>query len=171
MLRADLVVNNLVGHACTTGEVRVGSDGTPWRPLVHVEDIAVAYLAGLGAPRERIHNQAFNVGMSAENYQVREVAELVADVVPGSRVVYAEGGGPDPRCYRVNCEKIAEALPAFRPKWNLRRGIEELHESFRRIGLSQEEFLGTRYLRVGRVKQLLEERMLDSELRWVRPRP
>jgi len=171
MLRADLVVNNLVGHACTTGEVRVGSDGTPWRPLVHVEDIAVAYLAGLGAPRERIHNQAFNVGMSAENYQVREVAELVADVVPGSRVVYAEGGGPDPRCYRVNCEKIAEALPAFRPKWNLRRGIEELHESFGRIGLTQEEFLGTRYLRTRRVKQLLEERRLDSELRWALPRP
>ncbi len=171
MLRADLVVNNLVGYACTTGEVRVGSDGTPWRPLVHVADIARAYLAVLGAPRERIHNQAFNVGMSAENYQVREVAEFVAEVVSGSRVVYAEGGGPDPRCYRVSCEKIAEALPEFRPVWNLRRGIEELHESFGRIGLTQEEFLGTRYLRTRRVKQLLEERRLDAELRWARPRP
>jgi len=170
MLRADLVVNNLVGYACTTGEVRVGSDGTPWRPLVHVADIARAYLAVLGAPRERIHNQAFNVGMSVENYQVREVAEFVAEVVPGSRVVYVEGGGPDPRCYRVNCEKIADALPEFRPTWNLRRGIEELHESFGRIGLTQEEFLGTRYLRTGRVKQLLQERRLDAELRWARPR-
>lgn len=169
MLRADLVVNNLVGYACTTGEVRIGSDGTPWRPLVHVEDIAAAYLAGLDAPRERIHDQAFNVGLSAENYQVREVAAIVAEVVPGSRVRYAEGGGPDPRCYRVNCEKIAEALPGFRPKWNLRHGIEQLYESFRRVGLTREEFLGTRYLRTRRVKQLLEEQRLDSEMRWVRP--
>ncbi len=169
MLRADLVVNNLVGHAWTTGEVRVGSDGTPWRPLVHVEDIAAAYLAGLGAPLDRIHNQAFNVGLSAENYQIRDVAAMVAEVVPGSRIVYAEGGGPDPRCYRVNCDKIAEALPEFRPRWNVRRGIEELFEGFRRVGLTREEFLGIRYLRTRRVKQLLLDGRLDAELHWVRP--
>lgn len=168
MLRVDLVVNNLVGYAFTTGEVRVGSDGTPWRPLVHVEDLAAAYLAGLRAPRERIHDQAFNVGMSAENYQIRDLATMVADVVPGSRVVYAEGGGPDPRSYRVSCEKIVEALPDFRPEWNVRRGIEQLYQSFRQLGLTREAFLGTRYLRTGRVRQLLDERQLDSELRWVR---
>ncbi|HEX7023893.1 MAG TPA: NAD-dependent epimerase/dehydratase family protein, partial [Gemmatimonadales bacterium] len=171
MLRADLVVNNLTGYAATTGEVRIGSDGTPWRPLVHVEDIAAAYLAGLEVPRERIHDQAFNVGISSENYQIRDVAAIVAEVVPGSRVTYAEGGGPDPRSYRVSCEKIAELLPEFVPKWRLRRGIEQLYESFRDAGLSREEFLGTRYLRTRRVRQLLEERKLDPELRWVGPPP
>lgn len=169
MLRADLVVNNLVGYACTTGEVRIGSDGTPWRPLVHVEDIAAAYVAGLDAPRERIHDQAFNVGVSSENYQIREVAAIVAEVVPGARVTYADGGGPDPRCYRVSCEKIAQALPDFRPKWNLRQGIEQLYEGYLQVGLTREEFLGSRYLRIRRITQLLDEHRLDAELHWLRP--
>jgi len=167
MLRADLVVNNLVGHACTTGEVLIESDGTPWRPLVHVEDVATAYLATLAAPREAIHAEAFNVGLSTENYQIRSVATLVAEVVPGSMVRYAEGGGPDPRCYRVDCGKLARALPDFQPRWNLRRGVEQLYESFKRTGLTREELLGTRYLRIRRIRQLLGEGVLDPEPRWV----
>jgi nucleoside-diphosphate-sugar epimerase/glycosyltransferase involved in cell wall biosynthesis len=171
MLRADLVVNNLVGWACTTGEVRIGSDGTPWRPLVHVDDIAAAYLAGLDAPRERIHDQAFNVGLSSENYQIRDIAAIVAEVVPGSRVSYAEGGGPDPRCYRVNCDKLVAALPGYHPQWNLRSGIAQLYQSYCQIGLSREEFLGTRYQRIGRIRQLQDTKRLDPELRWIRRRP
>jgi len=167
MLRVDLVLNNLVGYACTTGEVRIGSDGTPWRPLVHVEDIAAAFLAGLEAPRERIHNQAFNVGRSADNYQIRDVAAIVAEVVPRSTVHYAEGGGPDLRSYRVDCEKLARALPEFRPRWELRSGVEQLFESFRRAGLTLEDFLGSRYLRVKHVQRLVKEKRLDAELRWV----
>ena len=166
MLRVDLVVNNLVGYACTTREVRIGSDGTPWRPLVHVEDIAAAFLAGLEAPRERIHNQAFNVGRSADNYQIRDLAAVVAEVVPRSTVRYAEGGGPDPRSYRVDCEKISRVLPEFRPRWELRSGIEQLFESFRRVGLTRDDFLGGRYLRIKHVQRLVKERRLDAELRW-----
>jgi nucleoside-diphosphate-sugar epimerase len=110
-LRADIVVNNLVGRAFTTGQIRIESDGTPWRPLVHIEDISRAFLAVLEAPRAAIHNQSFNVGQSSENYRISEIAEMVLAVVPGSRVTYADGGGPDPRCYRVDCSKIAAALP------------------------------------------------------------
>ena len=114
-LRADIVVNNLVGVAYTTGEVLIQSDGTPWRPLVHVQDISRAFLAVLEAPREAVHNQAFNVGSSYENYQVRDIAAMVQEVVPGCSVEYMEGGGPDPRCYRVNCDKLT-ATPARRSR-------------------------------------------------------
>jgi nucleoside-diphosphate-sugar epimerase len=110
-LRVDVVVNNLVGYAQTTGEILIQSDGTPWRPLVHVEDIAGAFLAVLPPPRELVHNEAFNVGASAENYRVRDLAEIVADVVPGARASFADGGGPDKRSYQVDCSKIARALP------------------------------------------------------------
>ena len=171
MLRADLVVNNLVGYGCTTGEVRIGSDGTPWRPLVHVEDIAAAYLAGLEVPREGIHNLPLNVGVSSENWQIREIAEVVAEVVPGSRIAYAEGGGPDARSYRVDCSRIREALPSFAPQWTLRRGVEQLYESFRRLGLTSEQFLGTQYLRTRRIRELLDQRRLDPALRWTTPSP
>ena len=110
-LRADIVVNNLVGVAFTTGEVVIQSDGTPWRPLVHIEDISRAFLAVLEAPREAIHNQAFNIGSTEENYQIRDVADMVREVVPGCTVRYIEGGGPDPRCYRVNCDKVSLRFP------------------------------------------------------------
>jgi nucleoside-diphosphate-sugar epimerase len=165
-LRADIVVNSLVGYAYTTGEVLIQSDGTPWRPLVHVEDIAQAFLAVLHAPRDKVHNQAFNVGRTAENYRIREVADLVREVVPKSKVHYAPGGGPDLRCYRVDCEKIARLLPEFRPQWTVRRGVEQLYDAYRRHGLTGEEFLGTKYLRIKRIKQLQSEGRLDSSLRW-----
>ena len=165
-LRADVVVNNLVGVAYTTGDVLIQSDGTPWRPLVHIEDIARAFLAVLHAPRAAVHNQAFNVGRTEENYRVRDLAEMVQDVVPGSHVRYAEGGGPDPRCYRVDCSKLARALPEFQPQWTVRAGMEELRAAFDRHHLTREEFLGGRYMRIKQILKLQAEGRLDASLRW-----
>jgi nucleoside-diphosphate-sugar epimerase len=165
-LRADLVVNNLVGFAYTTGEVLISSDGTPWRPLVHVEDICRAFLAVLHAPREFVHNEAFNVGRTEENYQIRDVAEMVQDVVSGAKIKYAEGGGPDPRCYRVDCGKLARTLPEFKPQWSVRHGIEQLYKSYKTQGLTINEFLGTRYTRIKHIKRLQDEGRLDTNLRW-----
>jgi nucleoside-diphosphate-sugar epimerase len=169
-LRADLVVNNLVGFAYTTGEVLIASDGTPWRPLVHVEDICRAFLAILHAPRELVHKQAFNVGRTEENYQIREIAAMVEEIVPGSRVKYAEGGGPDLRCYRVNCDKIARTLPEFRPQWSVRRGIEQLYSSFKKHSLTLEEFTGSRYIRIKHLRSLLTIGRLDPALKWLQPK-
>jgi len=165
-LRADVVVNNLVGYAHTTGEILIQSDGTPWRPLVHVEDISRAFLAVLDAPRELVHDQAFNVGASAENYRIRDLADIVEDVVPGARASFAEGGGPDARSYRVDCSKIGRALPGFETRWTVRRGVEQLQEAYGRHGLTLDEFLGPRYLRIKRVRELQDAGRLDDELRW-----
>ena len=164
-LRVDVVVNNLVGYAHTTGEVLIQSDGTPWRPLVHVDDIATAFIDALGAPRELVHDEAFNVGSSAENYRIRQLAEIVEEVVPGSSASFAEGGGPDKRSYQVDCSKIARVL-GYEPRWTVRRGVEELSEAYRRNGLDLEEFTGTRYLRINRVRELQESGRIDDDLRW-----
>jgi len=166
-LRADVVVNNLAGIAYTTGEVFIQSDGTPWRPLVHVEDISRAFLAALAAPREIVHNEAFNVGSTQENYQIRDVADIVREAVVGCSVRYADDGGPDPRCYRVNCDKIAAVLPGFRTEWTVRRGVEELCESFKRVGLTREMF--SDYVRLTRIQALQRENRLDATLRWRAP--
>jgi nucleoside-diphosphate-sugar epimerase len=167
-LRADIVVNSLVGYAFTTGEIRIESDGTPWRPLVHIEDISRAFLAALEAPRETVHNQAFNVGHSAENYRISEVANMVLAVVPGSRVTYAPGGGPDPRCYRVDCSKITRLLPTFRTRWTVPTGVRELYEAYRAHGLTYEEFIGSRsrYLRIKHIQRLQQSGRLNLDLRW-----
>jgi nucleoside-diphosphate-sugar epimerase len=165
-LRADVVVNNLVAVAFTTGEVLIQSDGSPWRPLVHIEDISRAFLSVLHAPRELVHNQAFNVGLSEENYRVRDLGALVEQVVPGSKVRYAEGGGPDPRCYRVDCGKIARTLPDYRPQWTVRRGMEQLRDAFAAYGLTREDLAGDRYFRIKRIRKLQSEGLLDSSLRW-----
>ena len=165
-LRADVVVNNLVGIAYTTGEVLIQSDGTPWRPLVHIEDIARAFLAVLHAPRELVHNEAFNVGRSEENYRVRDLGALVEQVVPGSKVRYAEGGGPDPRCYRVDCSKIKRVLPEFQPQWTVRKGMEQLRDAFEANGLTREELLGDRYFRIKRLRALQAGGRIDESLRW-----
>lgn len=167
-LRVDIVVNNLVGYAFTSGEVLIKSDGTPWRPLVHIEDISRAFLAVLESPRERIHNQAFNVGRPGENYQVRQIAEMVEGVVPGSSVSYAEGASPDTRNYRVDFTKISSCLQEFQPSWTVREGIEELFQAYREHGLTLEEFLGARYLRIKRIGELRAAGALDAELRWTR---
>ena len=169
-LRGDVVVNNLVAAAYTTGEVSVQSDGTPWRPLVHIEDISRAFLAILEAPRSLIHNQAFNVGRTQENYQVRDLATMVSEVVPGSKVSYAVGGGPDPRCYRVNCDKIAKTLPAFQPQWTVRKGMEELYAAMKKYGMTRQDFLGTRYQRIKTIQKLMSDGLLDGDLRWSEPK-
>ncbi len=167
-LRFDLVLNNLVAWAFTTGRVYLKSDGMAWRPIVHVEDIARAFVAILHAPRELVHNEVFNVGRTEENYRIRELAEIVAKTVPGSRIEYAEGAGADRRCYRVESSKLAQTLPEFKPQWNARRGAEELYAAFQNVGLTLEEFEGARYKRVAHIKQLLSIGRLDDTLR-VRP--
>ncbi len=165
-LRGDLVVNNLVGYAYTTGDVLIKSDGMPWRPLVHIEDIARAFVAVLEAPRELVHNEAFNVGITSENYRVRDVAEMVADVVAGSKVTYAGDASPDARNYRVDCEKIRSRLPAFQPTWTVRKGIEQVHEAYSRHGTSKEEFLSSQFIRLKRIRELQTQGALDEMLRW-----
>jgi nucleoside-diphosphate-sugar epimerase len=167
-LRADLVINNLVGYAYTTGEVLIKSDGSPWRPLVHIEDISRAFIAVVEAPRDLVHNQAFNVGSSTENYRVRELADMVAEVVAGSRVTYAPGAQPDKRNYRVNCDHIRRVLPSFRTEWTVRKGMEELLDAYQRNSLSEAEFLSSRYLRIKHVRELQESGRLDGSLRWTR---
>ena len=165
-LRADVVVNNLVGIAFTTGEVLIQSDGSPWRPLVHIEDITRAFLAVLHAPRELVHNQAFNVGRSEENYRVRDLADMVQQVIPGSTVRYAEGGGPDPRCYRVDCGKLMRTLPEYQPQWTVRRGMEQLRDAFDRHHLTREQFFGDSFFRIKRILALQEAGRLDESMRW-----
>ena len=165
-MRFDLVVNNLVAWAFTTGRVFIKSDGSPWRPLVHIEDISRAFLAVLEAPREKVHNQAFNVGRNVENYRVREVAEMVREVVPGCRIEYAEGAQPDKRNYRADFSKFARTFPERPLVWSVRKGVEELYASYRRFGFSQAEFEGPKYKRIDHIKMLLQEGRLDARLRW-----
>jgi nucleoside-diphosphate-sugar epimerase len=162
----DLVLNNLVAWAYAVGRVYIKSDGSPWRPTVHIEDISCAFLAALTAPRDVIHNQAFNVGQSEENYTVRELAEIVRNVVVGSRVEYAEAGRPDPRSYRVDFNKIRSQLPAFRPKWNVRQGAEQLYSSYRIARVLVEDFEGPRFKRVDHIKRLIATGEIDAGLRW-----
>ncbi len=165
-LRFDLVLNNLVAWAYAQGRVHIKSDGTPWRPIVHVEDIARAFLAVLAGPRDVVHNQAFNVGQTEENYRVRELATIVQEVVPGSRIEYAKDGGPDPRCYRVDFGKIHRALPEFKPRWNARRGAEELYAAYQVAGLVIDDCEGPRFKRIDHLKQLLATHRVDATLRW-----
>jgi nucleoside-diphosphate-sugar epimerase len=165
-LRVDIMVNNLVGYAVTTGEVLIKSDGSPWRPLVHVEDICRAFLATLQADRQRTHNQAFNVGLSDENFRVREVADMVEAVVTGSRVQFAGGASADARDYRVDFAKIQSVLPEFQPRWTVRKGVEELYEAYQRFGMTADEFLGGRYVRLAEIKRLQGQARLNDQLRW-----
>ena len=167
-LRADLVVSNLVGYALTTGEIFVKSDGTPWRPLVHIEDISRAYMALLQSPRELVHNQAFNVGRTQENYQIRDLVQMVAEAIPGTVVRYAEDAGPDLRCYQVNCQKLETQIPGYQPKWTVRAGVEEVRDAYIRNETTKEDFLGPKFLRIRTIKQLQEQGLLNEDLRWVR---
>lgn len=165
-LRADIVVNNLVGHALTTGKVMMTSDGSPWRPLVHIRDIARGVIAALTAPIDAVRGQAFNIGRTAENFRVRQVAEMVAEVVPGSKATFAEGASPDARNYRVDFSKAENALPGYTPEWTLRRGIEELYEAYKRHGMTEAEFMGPRYYRLKVIKDRIARGELDPSLRW-----
>ena len=165
-LRCDIVLNNLTAFAVATGKVLIRSDGTPWRPIVHVEDICRAFIAALEAPRERVYRQAFNVGRTEENYRVRELAEIVRNTVPGCQIEFAGGASPDPRNYRVDCSKIARELPDFKPAWTAREGARQLYEAFRDAGIKVEDFEGHRYRRVGQIKRLQAESRLKPDLRW-----
>jgi nucleoside-diphosphate-sugar epimerase len=167
-LRGDLVVNNLVGHAFTTGKVLIKSDGKPWRPLVHIEDIARAFVAVLEAPREAVHNEAFNVGRTSENYRVSELADMVAEVVPDSKVEYAPGASPDIRNYRVTCDKLAAHCPAYTPQWTVRKGIEEVYDAYTRHQLTSEQFLSSQFIRLKHIKELQQKGLLDETLSWRR---
>lgn len=165
-LRLDLVVNDLVASAYATGEVLIRSDGTPWRPLVHVEDAASAVAAALEAPSDAIHNEAFNIGRTTQNFQIREVAQIVMAAVAGSRVAYAEDGGPDERCYRVDFSKAENALPGYRPTWTVEDGVAQLVDAYQRNGLTAEQLTGSRFVRLRRIRELREAGRLDGSLRW-----
>jgi nucleoside-diphosphate-sugar epimerase len=164
-LRADLVVNNLVGYAFTTGEVLMKSDGSPWRPLVHVEDLCRAFEAVLTAPREIIHDQAFNVGRTTENYRIREVAEIVRSVVPSCRLSFAEGASPDSRNYRVNFEKIEKTLPGYVPQWTVPDGARQLYEAYRDMALTEEQFMSDSFYRIKTIIARRNAGSLDANLR------
>jgi nucleoside-diphosphate-sugar epimerase len=168
-MRFDIVLNNLVAWAVTTGQIRLKSDGTPWRPIVHIEDISRAFIAVLEAPMEAVNNQAFNVGQTAHNYRIRDLAEIVAGVVPGCDISFAADAGPDSRNYRVSCEKIHRVLPAFRPQWDAKKGAEQLFASYRSRELTLEDFEGPRYQRIAHIKKLLAEEILSPNLRVCAP--
>jgi len=166
-IRFDLVLNNLVAWALTSGRVYMKSDGTPWRPIVHIEDISRAFLAVLGAPREIVHNQAFNVGQSTENYRIREIAEIVKDTVPGCAIEFAADAGPDLRCYRADFGKINRLIPGFKPQWNARKGAQQLYEAYKELGLKVDDFEGPRFKRIDQIKTLMSEQLLGDDLRWI----
>ncbi len=165
-LRFDLVVNNLTAWACTAGLIYLKSDGAAWRPIVHVEDIARAYVAVLEGPIEAVHNGRFNIGSTTENYRVRDIARLVEQVVPNCRLEYAEGANADARNYRVDCNSIACSLEAFKPQWTARRGIEQLFAVYQSVELSKDDFEGPRFKRIAHIQQLVQQQRLDSTLRW-----
>lgn len=164
-IRFDIVLNNLVAWAVTTGKIYLKSDGSPWRPIVHIEDISRAFIAALEAPEDLVRNQAFNVGQTGHNYRIRDIAEIVADVVPGCRLEFAPGASPDTRSYRVNFDKIARVLPAFRPQYDARRGAEQLYAAYRQSNLTLEEFEGPRYQRISHIQKLIAEGILAEDLR------
>jgi nucleoside-diphosphate-sugar epimerase len=164
-LRFDIVLNNLVAHAVTTGRIYLKSDGSPWRPIVHIEDICRAFIAATEAPEERVRNQAFNVGQTAHNYRIRELAEIVASVVPNCEIGFAPDAGPDKRSYRVSFEKIKRTLPGFKPQWDARKGAEQLYAAYRASQVTLEEFEGPRYQRIAHIRNLLSEGILMPDLR------
>jgi nucleoside-diphosphate-sugar epimerase len=170
-LRFDIVINNLVAYAYATGRVYLMSDGTPWRPVIHIADISRAFLAVLAAPRAVVHNQAFNVGRNNQNYRVSELAEIVREVVPDCRIEYAPEAGPDKRTYRVDFGKIERELPGFQPEWDARRGAEELYAAYKATGLKQSDFEGPRYRRIDHLKELLGSGRLGQDLRWPSAQP
>ena len=167
-LRCDIVLNNLTAYAVATGRALIKSDGTPWRPIVHVEDICRAFAAALRAPRSAVHKQAFNVARPEENYRVRELAEIVRDTVPGTAIQFAGDASPDARNYRVDASKIARTLPHFHPTWKAREGARQIYEAFRKVGITVDDFEGWRYRRIGQMKRLLGSGLLGPDLRWRR---
>jgi len=161
----DVVLNNLVAWAVTTGKIHLKSDGTPWRPIAHIEDISRAFIAVLEAPEDAVFNEAFNVGQTSHNYQIRDLAKIVANVVPGCEIEFANGAGPDTRSYCVSFEKIRRKLPQFKPQWDAMTGAEQLYKAYRASGITLSEFEGPRYQRIGHIHKLLADGILDDDLR------
>lgn len=168
-LRFDLVVNNLVGWAMTTGEIKMMSDGTPWRPLAHVEDISDAFIAILEAPIDAVHNEAFNIGQDSENYQMRDIADAVSMVVPDAKITYAAGASPDARSYQVDFSKVRRAVPAFQPQWTVELGAQQLYEAISQRGINFEDFQGRRFVRLEQLKYLMSKKTVDAQLQWEEP--
>ncbi|MBP1691239.1 MAG: NAD-dependent dehydratase, partial [Bacteroidetes bacterium] len=169
-LRFDLVLNNLTAWAFTTGKVFIKSDGTPWRPIVHIADISRAFIAVLKAPVAAVHNQAFNVARNEDNYRIRELADIVKATVPDTVIEYAKDAGPDKRCYRVDSSKILKTLPSFTPAWDARKGAQELLQAYKKVGLKLDDFEGPKYKRIDHIKMLLNSGRLGPDLRW-KPTP
>jgi nucleoside-diphosphate-sugar epimerase len=165
-LRLDLVVNNLVGWAMTTGQIRIMSDGTPWRPLIHVEDLARAFVAVVETPGELVNGKSFNVGLNRENFQVKDIAKMVGDVVPNCKVVISGEHGGDSRSYRVDFSKIARELPAFKPQWDLAKGIEDIYKKYKEFGMDDEHFNGRYFTRLKQLEYLLKGDKLNENLYW-----
>ena len=168
-LRFDLVLNNLVAWAHASGRIYMKSDGTPWRPIVHIADISRAFITVLKAPMDLVNGEAFNVGRSDENYQIRELAEIVNETVPGCKIEYAKDGSPDTRCYRVDFSKINRVLPDFKPQWTARKGAKEIFDAVKKAGLQLGDFEGPRYKRISHIQELLSSGRLDANLRWREP--
>jgi nucleoside-diphosphate-sugar epimerase len=170
-LRFDLVLNNLTAWAYTTGKVHLKSDGSAWRPVVHIEDISRAFVAVLKTDREAVYNQAFNIGANAENYRVREIAEMVRDLVPNAELRFADGASTDSRCYRVNFDKAMETLKHFRPQWTARKGVEECYRAFKELGVTLEEFEGPKYQRLAHIQMLIRQGIISCDLRFTKAEP
>ena len=163
-LRFDLVLNNLTAWAFTQGLVYLKSDGSPWRPIVHIDDIALAYIAVMNADRQLVHNKGFNVGSTNENYQIRDLATIVKDVVPGCKIEYAPNAGPDKRCYRVDCNLLARTLHEYKPQWTALQGVEELYQAYKTAGLTIDQVEGEKFNRIAHIKQLIAQGRLDENL-------
>lgn len=164
-LRFDLVLNNLVAWAFATGRIYLKSDGTPWRPVVHIEDISRAFCAALEAPVEIVRNQAFNVGRTQENYRIRELAEIVRSTVPRCSIEFAPDAGPDKRCYRVDCSKAENTLPGYQPQWDAKRGAQELYQAYLNSDITVDDFEGPRFKRIGHIRELISTGVIDERLR------
>ena len=164
-LRFDIVLNNLVAWAYTSGKIFLKSDGSPWRPIVHIEDISRAFIAAIAAPESRVFNQAYNVGQTAHNYRIRDLAEIVAQVVPNCTLGFAADAGPDKRSYRVSFEKIRRDMPDFKPQWDARAGAEQLYKAYAAAGLTLAEFEGPSFQRIGHIKKLIADGILDRDLK------
>ena len=165
-LRLDLVVNNLVGWAITTGEIKIMSDGSPWRPLVHAEDIARATVAVVEAPKEQVNGKSFNVGQNSENFQIKDIANIVGEVIPGCKVVITGEHGGDSRSYRVDFSKIEKELPGFKPKWKLKEAIENIYNGYKEFGMNDKYFNGKNFIRLKQLDHLTSEGLLDDNLFW-----
>ncbi len=162
-MRFDIVLNNLIAHAYTSNRITMMSDGTPWRPIVHVEDMARAFVAAIEADANIVRGQAFNVGLTEHNYQIKELAEIVAEIVPDCVIDYAEGAGPDKRSYRVDCSKIARDIPGFKPIWDARKGAKQLYDAVRLYDVKTDDIEGRRFKRLAQLEALIDEKSLDLD--------